>query len=159
MSCSELQANDVSHYPFRLASRPAPTSDSDGQPRLPDLGVDSSQVGKYIFLDSEKEAIKLLEKSGRKVVLHFSHKEFKRCKIMDQHLEVRKRRSRPPQRVTPCSLLTPLCADIGRSPPLHPLPRRVSDKGSFPRAQDAGQGTPIRRVLRGRAGQGSNCWV
>ncbi|PWN27945.1 thioredoxin-like protein [Jaminaea rosea] len=70
-----------------LASRPAPTSGSDGQPRLPDLGVDSSQVGKYIFLDSEKEAIKLLEKSGRKVVLHFSHKEFQRCKIMDQHLE------------------------------------------------------------------------
>lgn len=53
-----------------------------------DLGVDTSQIGRYIRLDTEKEAIKLLEKAGRKVVLHFSHAEFKRCKLMDQHLEV-----------------------------------------------------------------------
>ncbi|CAO1631832.1 unnamed protein product [Sympodiomycopsis kandeliae] len=52
-----------------------------------ELGIDSSQMGKYIKLDSEKEAIALLERSGRKVVLHFSHAEFNRCKLMDQHLE------------------------------------------------------------------------
>lgn len=84
------------HRPFRLvrlASRPAPTKAGvDGGAEALDLGIDTSQVGKYIRLDSEKEAIKLLEKAGRKVVLHFSHKEFKRCQIMDQHLEVRRRR-------------------------------------------------------------------
>lgn len=82
----EYREKRIAQLQEELRSRPAPSS-KDPQPF--DLGIDSSQMGRYIKLDTEKEAIALLEKSGRKVVLHFSHAEFNRCKLMDQHLEVR----------------------------------------------------------------------
>lgn len=77
-----------------LAERPAhlrrggDEDDQEGALQYMDMGVDHSQLGRYIRLDTEKEAVALLEKAGRKVVLHFSHAEFQRCKIMDRHLEV-----------------------------------------------------------------------
>ncbi|CAO1632573.1 unnamed protein product [Parajaminaea phylloscopi] len=82
----EYRQKRMAQLQEELASRPPPASHSSDPTRM-DLGVDTSQLGRYIKLDSEKEAIKLLEKSGRKVVLHFSHAEFQRCKLMDQHLE------------------------------------------------------------------------
>lgn len=82
----EYREKRIAQLQEELRSRPAPSS-KDPQPF--DLGIDASQMGRYIKLDTEKEAIALLEKSGRKVVLHFSHAEFNRCKLMDQHLEVR----------------------------------------------------------------------
>lgn len=85
----EYREKRIAQLQEELRSRPPPSSK---QPQAFDLGIDSSQVGRYIKLDTEKEAIALLEKSGRKVVLHFSHAEFQRCKLMDQHLEVRHER-------------------------------------------------------------------
>lgn len=73
------------------------------------FGLASSSTGRYLKFTAEKEVIALLEKAakadnssssssrgsggregvgGSRVVLHFSHPEFARCKIMDGHLEV-----------------------------------------------------------------------
>ncbi|CAO1629723.1 unnamed protein product [Jaminaea pallidilutea] len=89
---TQLQGFDMGEYRQRrmvqlqneLASRPRASSSG---PNANDLGIDTSQMGRYIRLDTEREAIRLLEKSGRRVVLHFSHAEFQRCKIVDTHLE------------------------------------------------------------------------
>ncbi|KZT51268.1 thioredoxin-like protein [Calocera cornea HHB12733] len=45
----------------------------------------ASQYGRYMELTEEKEVIHTSAKEPR-VVIHFYHKDFRRCKIMDQHL-------------------------------------------------------------------------
>ncbi|KZP00059.1 thioredoxin-like protein [Calocera viscosa TUFC12733] len=42
--------------------------------------------GRYTELTEEKDVIHTSAKESR-VVIHFYHKDFRRCKIMDQHLE------------------------------------------------------------------------
>jgi hypothetical protein len=93
-------------------------SDGVGVGAAERFGLASSSTGRYLKFTAEKEVIALLEKAakadsnsnsngsgsgsgaegrgrgrggggGSRVVLHFSHPEFARCKIMDGHLEVR----------------------------------------------------------------------
>lgn len=43
--------------------------------------------GEYTEVTNEKEILRITT-SSHKVLVHFYHKEFKRCQIMDFHLEV-----------------------------------------------------------------------
>jgi hypothetical protein len=45
------------------------------------------QYGEYVEIKDEKELLKITTKE-KKVVVHFYHKDFKRCAILDVHLSV-----------------------------------------------------------------------
>lgn len=47
-----------------------------------------SDRGRYTELQSEKEVLKVTT-SEKRCIVHFFHQEFRRCKIMDKHLDVR----------------------------------------------------------------------
>ncbi|RKP13612.1 thioredoxin-like protein, partial [Piptocephalis cylindrospora] len=46
-----------------------------------------SDRGRYTELQSEKEVLKV-STSEKRCIIHFFHKEFRRCKIMDKHLDI-----------------------------------------------------------------------
>jgi hypothetical protein len=46
-----------------------------------------NEHGSFVELSTEKELMKLTTTS-RYVVVHFFHKDFRRCDIMDKHLKV-----------------------------------------------------------------------
>lgn len=45
------------------------------------------KYGNYETISNEKQLM-LMTTSTEKMVIHFSHKDFKKCKIMDKHLEI-----------------------------------------------------------------------
>ncbi|KAJ3303006.1 hypothetical protein HDV03_004286 [Kappamyces sp. JEL0829] len=47
----------------------------------------SKQFGSYDVITMEKQLM-LLTTSTEKMVIHFAHKDFKKCAVMDKHLEV-----------------------------------------------------------------------
>jgi hypothetical protein len=47
----------------------------------------SSNAGVYQLVDTEKQVMDVTT-SHPKVVVHFAHRDFKRCRIMDKHLQV-----------------------------------------------------------------------
>lgn len=51
------------------------------------LQKQATKYGSYETVTSEKQLM-LMTTSTPLMVIHFAHKDFKRCKIMDTHLEV-----------------------------------------------------------------------
>ena len=49
--------------------------------------MSSNQHGTYETILTEKEILKITT-SADKAIVHFYHKEFRRCQIMDKHLGV-----------------------------------------------------------------------
>jgi hypothetical protein len=48
---------------------------------------DYGKYGEYLTIQIEKELM-LMTTSTSKMLIHFAHKDFKRCLIMDKHLQV-----------------------------------------------------------------------
>lgn len=48
----------------------------------------ASNAGVYQLVEHEKELMDITT-SHPKVVVHFAHRDFKRCRIMDKHLQVK----------------------------------------------------------------------
>ena len=46
-----------------------------------------NQNGQYVTVHHEKEVLQITTTS-EKCIVHFSHKDFRRCHLMDKHLEV-----------------------------------------------------------------------
>lgn len=75
-------------------------------------GADADR-GKYREVRDEKELLRVSYKEPR-VVIHFAHKEFRRCAILDRHLEVRRALTQHLARQHPHTLF--LKADVQDTP-------------------------------------------
>ncbi|KAI8930136.1 thioredoxin-like protein [Entophlyctis helioformis] len=49
--------------------------------------MERSNHGRYDTIRSEKEILAMTTSTEKKCVVHFCHKDFRRCQIMDRHLE------------------------------------------------------------------------